>query len=227
MENKQNKKRLVYGLLSGLVLIGGGVMFATLNQPKPVNMVKETVVAVKETQKVNEPTKVEETTSVTPEQAKQEQTQEQQAPQEPVQEQAQGQTQTNAQEQATPVAQAQPQANTHASANANVQPAQEQPKPQPQQPQPQPQTTTVAQPKPQNNQDGQVIGQVQAPPKRTASSSKTIVMGGIGDSGREFATYEEAYAWGQLQLETTSKSRFAVMPVVYSDDTITYTVDFS
>lgn len=71
----------------------------------------------------------------------------------------------------------------------------------------------------------QVIGYVTAPPKRTASSSKTIVIGGMGNSGREFSTWEEAHAWAYKE-QPKIQLGYSILPIVYSDDTQTYTIEW-
>lgn len=58
----------------------------------------------------------------------------------------------------------------------------------------------------------------------------TIVSGKIGNSGMVFNTHDEAYNWGDTQqFDSNSQwymKRFLVSPIIYSDGSQKYTVDF-
>lgn len=71
--------------------------------------------------------------------------------------------------------------------------------------------------------------QTQAPIQTTRAkkATKTIIIGGMGNSGKEFKTMEEAHAWAYPKMGKQGYGKgYFVLPIVYSDDTQTYTVDW-
>ncbi|OZS41148.1 LysM peptidoglycan-binding domain-containing protein [Enterococcus hirae] len=87
-------------------------------------------------------------------------------------------------------------------------------------------TTTPSQPNNGGNQNGSTGG--------TTTPSKpqepTITAGQVGNSGMVFNTHDEAYDWGDAQqFDAESQwymKRFLVSPIIYSDGSQKYTVDF-
>lgn len=67
----------------------------------------------------------------------------------------------------------------------------------------------------------------------TTPEEPTIVAGEVGNSGMIFDTVEEATAWGNAQLDDPNSewvaqgyTGFVGGPIIYSDGTTKYTVDF-
>lgn len=92
-----------------------------------------------------------------------------------------------------------------------VQPTPSTPQPQPApapQPTPQPVQTTTRQTTKQMTQ---------------STTKKHIIMGGLGNSGREFKSFDEALNWGYSEQRKT-KLGFDILPIVYSDGSETFTV---
>lgn len=122
-------------------------------------------------------------------------------------------------------AQPTPQPSTVVKADEVSQPVQPAPStPQPQvTPAPQPVETTTTR---QTTQQTQGIPVVE-PPKRTSNSSKTIIIGGMGNSGREFSTMEEAEDWADNHPNyKNGEYGYMILPIVYSDYSQTYTVEW-
>lgn len=92
-------------------------------------------------------------------------------------------------------------------------------------------TTTPSQPNQPNNGGSQGGNTGTTTPSKP--QAPTIVAGKVGNSGMIFNTVKEAIDWGNDQLddpnsEWVSKgyTRFVGGPIIYSDGTIKYTVDF-
>ncbi|MBS4761385.1 hypothetical protein KG089_01525 [Carnobacteriaceae bacterium zg-ZUI252] len=91
----------------------------------------------------------------------------------------------------------------------------------------------VSTPKPQPAQTTQATTQApvtttQKPaPKPVPKKEKKLIMGSqIGNSGRVFDTYEEAFEWGWQEGLKKGSGRYVVGPVIYEGDEVKYTVDW-
>ncbi|MGT4664314.1 LysM peptidoglycan-binding domain-containing protein [Enterococcus hirae] len=90
-------------------------------------------------------------------------------------------------------------------------------------------TTTPSQPNNGGNQNGSTGGN-SGTTTPSQPQAPTITAGQVGNSGMVFNTHDEAYDWGDAQqFDAESQwymKRFLVSPIIYSDGSQKYTVDF-
>lgn len=101
--------------------------------------------------------------------------------------------------------------------------------PQPRQETQRQQTTSEAQPVETTTTRQTTQKQTQAPVQTTRAkkATKTIIIGDMGNSGKEFKTMEEAEDWADARIGKPGYGKgYFISPIVYSDDTQTYTVEW-